>query len=192
MDDVGRHGVRHTFASGTSLAAGKAIVVFGGAAGIPGGLTNAVAASTGSLNLGNSGDTVTLKNAAGDGGGHRHLSPRRSPGTDGVSVNRSPDATSGGTFVLHTTRRRARVLAGQARQRRRVLGAPPGGFGPGASHFRRSSLRQAGPASCFGAACAGAAQAVFDVSPCAAFINVSSSWPKYSSHCLMLAAPFRT
>ncbi len=40
---------RHTFASGTTLAPGKAIVVFAGASAIPAGATNAVAASTGSL-----------------------------------------------------------------------------------------------------------------------------------------------
>ncbi len=57
-------GLRHTFASGTSLAAGRALVIYGGASGIPSGIP-AVAASTGSLNLSNSGDTVTLKNSAG-------------------------------------------------------------------------------------------------------------------------------
>ena len=43
--------VRHTFASGTLLAPGAVLVVFGGAAGIPAGFTPAVAASTGQLNL---------------------------------------------------------------------------------------------------------------------------------------------
>jgi hypothetical protein len=40
--------VRHTFPSGSSLGAGRAIVVFAGASAIPAGLTNAVAASTSS------------------------------------------------------------------------------------------------------------------------------------------------
>jgi endonuclease/exonuclease/phosphatase family metal-dependent hydrolase len=93
--------VRHTFAAGTTLAAGKAIVVFGGSSAIPGGLTNAVAASTGTLSLANGGDSVVLK----DGGGVTKNSYTYSStlaGTDGVSMNRSPDATTG-SFVLHTT-----------------------------------------------------------------------------------------
>ncbi|OJT21307.1 endonuclease [Archangium sp. Cb G35] len=95
-------GVRHTFASGTSLAAGKAIVVFGSAAGIPSGVSNAVGASTSMLNLSNSGDTVTLKNASGTTVNTTTYSSSLS-GTDGVSMNRNPDVTSSGTFVLHTT-----------------------------------------------------------------------------------------
>ena len=105
-------GLRHTFASGTSLAAGKAIVVFGGAAGIPTGLSNAVAASTGGLNLSNSGDTVTVKNAAGTTVDSTTYSSSLS-GTDGVSMNRSPDVTSGATFVLHTTLSTAASSAGK-------------------------------------------------------------------------------
>lgn len=93
--------VRHTFASGTSLAAGKAIVVFGGASAIPAGLTNAVAASTGTLALGNSGDTVTVKNGTTTVDTYTYASGLS--GTDGVSMNRSPDASATGSFVLHTT-----------------------------------------------------------------------------------------
>jgi hypothetical protein len=93
---------RHTFASGTSLAAGKAMVVFGGASAIPSGLTNAVAASTGTLGLGNSGDTVTVKNASGTTMDTYTYSSSLS-GTDGVSMNRSPDASATGSFVLHTS-----------------------------------------------------------------------------------------
>ncbi|HEU4561349.1 MAG TPA: lamin tail domain-containing protein [Longimicrobium sp.] len=94
-------GLRHTFAAGTTLAAGKAIVVFGGSGSIPAGLTNAVAASTGQLNLANGGDSVILK----DGGGvvkNSYSYGSSLSGTDGVSMNRSPDATTG-SFVLHTT-----------------------------------------------------------------------------------------
>ncbi|NOK37202.1 endonuclease [Corallococcus exercitus] len=94
-------GVRHTFASGTSVAAGKAVVVFGGAAGIPSGTTGAVAASTGTLGLGNSGDTVTVKNSAGTAVDTATFASGLA-GTDGVSANRSPDASSTGSFVLHT------------------------------------------------------------------------------------------
>jgi endonuclease/exonuclease/phosphatase family metal-dependent hydrolase len=93
-------GVKHTFAAGTTLAAGKAIVVFGGASGIPAGLTNAVAASTGTLALGNSGDSVILKNGATTVTSYTY--PSSLSGTDGVSMNRSPDATATGSFVLHT------------------------------------------------------------------------------------------
>lgn len=93
--------VRHTFAAGTSLAAGKAIVVFAGSSAIPAGLTNAVASSTGVLSLANGGDSVILK----DGGGVTKNSftyTSSLAGTDGVSMNRSPDASTG-SFVLHTT-----------------------------------------------------------------------------------------
>ncbi len=105
-------GVRHTFASGTTLAPGRALAVFGGAAGIPTGLTNAVAATTGGLNLSNSGDTVTVKNAAGTTvDATTYASSLAS--TDGVSMNRSPDATSGATFALHTTLSTAASSAGK-------------------------------------------------------------------------------
>jgi endonuclease/exonuclease/phosphatase family metal-dependent hydrolase len=94
-------GVKHTFAAGTSLAPGKAIVVFGGASAIPAGLANAVAASTGTLALGNSGDSVILKNGATTVSSFTY--PSSLSGTDGVSMNRNPDASATGTFVLHTT-----------------------------------------------------------------------------------------
>jgi endonuclease/exonuclease/phosphatase family metal-dependent hydrolase len=93
-------GVKHTFAAGTSLAPGKAIVVFAGASAIPAGLANAVAASTGSLALGNSGDSVILKNGATTVTSYTYSSTLA--GTDGVSMNRNPDATASGTFALHT------------------------------------------------------------------------------------------
>ncbi|HEX8694547.1 MAG TPA: lamin tail domain-containing protein [Longimicrobium sp.] len=95
-------GVKHTFAVGTTLAPGKAVVVFAGASAIPAGLTNAVAASTGSLALGNSGDSVILKDGAGVVK-NSFTYPSSLSGTDGVSMNRSPDAAAAGTFVLHTT-----------------------------------------------------------------------------------------
>jgi endonuclease/exonuclease/phosphatase family metal-dependent hydrolase len=94
-------GVKHVFASGTSLPAGKSLTVFGGAASIPAGIT-AVAASTGTLALGNSGDTVTLRNAVSTQiDGFTYGSTLSS--NDGVSMNRSPDATAGAAFVLHTS-----------------------------------------------------------------------------------------
>ncbi|WP_426736623.1 lamin tail domain-containing protein [Myxococcus faecalis] len=94
--------VRHTFPSGTTVPAGGVIVVFGGAAGIPSGTPNAVAASTGTLGLSNSGDTVTVKNASGTVVDTAVLSSAMA-GTDGVSANRSPDLGSAATFVLHTS-----------------------------------------------------------------------------------------
>ncbi|WP_235880111.1 lamin tail domain-containing protein [Polyangium aurulentum] len=92
---------RHTFPAGTSLAAGGALVVFGGSSGIPAGLGNAVAASTGGLGLGNSGDTVALVNASGATVDTFTFGSSLAS-TDGVSMNRSPDASAQGTFVLHT------------------------------------------------------------------------------------------
>ena len=92
---------RHTFPSGTTLAAGGVLVVFGGAAGIPAGTPGAVAASTGALGLSNSGDTVTLKNADGTAVDTAALGSSLG-GADGVSANRSPDASAGAAFVLHT------------------------------------------------------------------------------------------
>ncbi|HEX2076589.1 MAG TPA: lamin tail domain-containing protein [Longimicrobium sp.] len=94
-------GVKHTFAAGTTLAAGKAIVVYGGSSGIPAGLTNAVAASTGTLALGNSGDSVILKNGTTTVTSYSY--PSSLSGTDGVSMNRNPDASATGTWVLHTS-----------------------------------------------------------------------------------------
>jgi hypothetical protein len=93
--------VRHTFAAGTSLAAGKAIVVYAGAAAIPAGLTNAVASSTGALSLANGGDSVILKNGTTTIDSFAYSSTLA--GTDGVSMNRSPDTSATGSFVLHTT-----------------------------------------------------------------------------------------
>lgn len=93
-------GVKHTFAAGTTLAPGKAIVVFGGASGIPAGMPNAVAASTGTLALGNSGDSVILKNGSTTVTSYTY--PSSLSGTDGVSMNRNPDATATGAFALHT------------------------------------------------------------------------------------------
>lgn len=94
--------VRHAFAAGTTLNPGKAIAVFGGSSAIPAGLTNAVAASTGQLNLSNSGDSVTLKDSSGasvDGFSY----PSSLSNTDGVSMNLNPDGSAAGTFVKHTT-----------------------------------------------------------------------------------------
>lgn len=92
--------VRHTFAAGTTLAPGKAIVVFAGASGIPAGLTNAVAASTGSLSLGNTGDSVKVKSGTTTIDSYTYASSLAA--VDGVSMNRSPDGTAAAAFALHT------------------------------------------------------------------------------------------
>jgi endonuclease/exonuclease/phosphatase family metal-dependent hydrolase len=93
--------VRHVFAAGTTLQPGKAIAVFGAASAIPRKLTNAVAASTGGLSLNNGGDTVTLRDASSALKDSFAYTSALS-GTDGVSMNRSPDGSTG-PFVLHTT-----------------------------------------------------------------------------------------
>lgn len=110
-------GVRHRFATGTTLNPGKAIVVFGGASAIPGGLANAVAASTGGLNLSNGGDAVTLKDGSGVNKNSFTYSSALAS-TDGVSMNRNPDGTATGAFVLHTNLSSAKSSAGA-----RVTGA---------------------------------------------------------------------
>jgi hypothetical protein len=110
-------GLRHTFAAGTSLAAGKALAVFGSAAGIPAGVTNAVAASTGGLSLNNGTDAVILADPQGtEVDKIAYTSTLAS--ADGVSMNRSPDGSATGTVVLHTT-----LNAASASPGKRVNGA---------------------------------------------------------------------
>ncbi|NBM17980.1 lamin tail domain-containing protein [Streptomyces sp. GC420] len=94
-------GVRHTFAAGTTLQPGKAITVFGGSSSIPGGIV-AVAASTGGLNLSNSGDSVSLRDSAGATIQSMSYSSSLS-NSDGVSANRSPDLNATGAWVKHNT-----------------------------------------------------------------------------------------
>lgn len=89
---------RHTFAEGTTLAVGAAIVVFGG--GIPTGAFGGAAvvtASSGALGLNNGGDTVTI--AAADGTLIAEV-PYGGEGANNQSLTRDPDLT--GEFVLHT------------------------------------------------------------------------------------------
>lgn len=92
---------RHVFPVGTLLRAGEALVVFGGASAIPPGLTNAVAASTGALSLGNSGDAVVLRNPSGVAVDSVTYGSALAA-VDGVSMNRDPDGTFGAPFALHT------------------------------------------------------------------------------------------
>ncbi len=95
--------VRHTFAAGTTLPAREATVVFGG--GSPtGNFGNAAAnslvftASTGTLSLNNSGDTVTLKD---DLGVVVQTVTYNGAGGDNQSLVRDPDFTNA-PFVKHT------------------------------------------------------------------------------------------
>jgi endonuclease/exonuclease/phosphatase family metal-dependent hydrolase len=110
--------VRHTFAAGTTLNPGKAIVVFGGASAIPAGLSNAAPASTGALSLNNDGDTVTVRDAAGAVKNSFAYTSTLS-GTDGVSMNRNPDGTAAGAFALHTS-----ISSAQSSPGVRASGAP--------------------------------------------------------------------
>ncbi len=90
--------VRHVFADETTLAAGAAIVVFGG--GTPtgefGGAT-VVTASSGSLGLNNGGDEITLATVDGD---VIQTLPYGSEGGNNQSLTRDPDLT--GDFVIHS------------------------------------------------------------------------------------------
>jgi beta-lactamase superfamily II metal-dependent hydrolase len=81
--------VRHTFPAGTTLPAGLGLVVF------------ASQASTGSLSLNNTGDTVRVTDAVG-ATVDSIIYGSSLAGTDGVSMNRNPDATAGAPWVLHT------------------------------------------------------------------------------------------
>lgn len=92
--------VRHTFPASTTIAPGKALVVFGGIGGIPFPVTG-MPASTGGLSLDNAGDTVTLSCAGTVV--DRFTYPAVLGATDGVSMNRDPDASALGSFVAHPT-----------------------------------------------------------------------------------------
>jgi lamin tail-like protein len=93
-------GVRHTFAAGTTLDVGKAVVIFGGPSGIPAGVSNAVAASGGGLSLANDGDSVTLTDAKG-AVRDSFTYPPSLAAVGGVSMNRNPDGLACAPFVPH-------------------------------------------------------------------------------------------
>ncbi|MEV6332395.1 lamin tail domain-containing protein [Streptomyces sp. NPDC051909] len=93
--------VRHTFAAGTTLQPGKAITVFGAGSAIPGGIA-AVAASTGGLNLSNSGDQVTLQDSTGTTIQSMTYTSSQA-NSDGVSINRNPDGSATGDWAKHNT-----------------------------------------------------------------------------------------
>ncbi|RKG88486.1 putative Ig domain-containing protein [Corallococcus terminator] len=90
---------RHVFAPGTTLAPGRALVIYGGATAFPSGTPDTVAASSGTLSLNNDRDTVQLRRT--DGGivdTYAYANP-----VDNVSDNRAPDLSPDAGFVRHTT-----------------------------------------------------------------------------------------
>ena len=87
---------RHTFAPSSTIPAFGFFVIFGG--GAPQGFANAAIASSGTLSLNNTGDTLTLRDQA------SQLVETFVYGAEGgmdVSLTRFPDAL--GPFVKHTT-----------------------------------------------------------------------------------------
>ena len=106
--------VRHTFATNVNVAAGEAMVIFGGGNFDPAnalfGCAQVVKSSSGSLALTNSGLTILVRDEKGNlvtqmsYGGVSGLN-----GGNGQSLTRSPDVT--GNFVLHTS-----VAAAHARK----------------------------------------------------------------------------
>jgi endonuclease/exonuclease/phosphatase family metal-dependent hydrolase len=93
---------RHVFASGTILAPGRAIVVYGHESGIPAGVPSAIGSSTGLLSITNTGDTMTLRDRAGAAVDSVTFGSSLAA-QNGLSMNRDPDADAGGTFVTHLT-----------------------------------------------------------------------------------------
>ncbi len=93
-------GVIHRFQCGTRLEAGRALAVFGAAAGIPAGLRNAVPSSGGRLFLDDAADSVALHVVP------SYLMDSVSGGTalaPGSSFNRNPDGTAGAPLSAHGT-----------------------------------------------------------------------------------------
>ncbi|HCQ39825.1 MAG TPA: hypothetical protein DIV39_11775 [Verrucomicrobiales bacterium] len=91
-------GMRHVFSSGTLLAAGRAIVVFGGGSPVGAfGGSSVQIASSGLLGLNNSGDTIFLKTP---GGGSTLLEFEYDGSVQDESMSRSPDGS--GVLVAHS------------------------------------------------------------------------------------------
>ncbi|MCP3062748.1 putative Ig domain-containing protein [Myxococcus sp. K38C18041901] len=89
--------VRHVFGNGTLVPAGGAYVVFGGNRGYTPGTPNTVSASSGTLGLNNTSDSVYLR--ALDSATVDQLSYTATE--DDISINRSPDTQAGAPFVRH-------------------------------------------------------------------------------------------
>lgn len=97
-DSLSTPTLRHTFAAGTLLPEGCAIVVFGG--GNPtGSFGGSLVQTTGSLGLNNGGDAITLYDAA-DTAVISYT--YGSEGGDNQSLTRSPDITGASPLIKHT------------------------------------------------------------------------------------------
>jgi endonuclease/exonuclease/phosphatase family metal-dependent hydrolase len=97
---------RHVFAAGTTLAPGKAYVVYSGASAVPGGGTNVDYANGNDglrlnrgVNVGSSGDSLYLVKPDGSVVDTHYYRDTFM----GVSYNRSPDVSVTGTWVLHNS-----------------------------------------------------------------------------------------
>ncbi|HEX8493428.1 MAG TPA: Ig-like domain-containing protein [Pyrinomonadaceae bacterium] len=118
---------RFTFPAGTILAAGRAVVVFGG--GTPPvddpAFGGALVLTTSSLGLANSGDTVTVKLAVAGTDVIIATQTYAAEGGGNQSLTRSPDIT--GAFVQHTTATNAagRVFSPGTRVDGTPFGSPP-------------------------------------------------------------------
>ena len=95
---------RHVFPAGTTLAPGKVYVVYSGASAVPSGATNVDYANGNDglrfnrgVNVGSSGDTVYLVKPDGTVADSSYYKDT----FQGVSYNRSPDATNTGTWERH-------------------------------------------------------------------------------------------
>lgn len=110
-------GMRHTFASTSVIPGFGFFVVFGG--GAPQGFPHVAVASSGTLSLNNSGDTITLRDAAGQVIEVFGYGPE---GGMDVSLTRFPDGA--GIFVKHSTASRASFSPGTTVEGRSSLLQP--------------------------------------------------------------------
>jgi hypothetical protein len=97
-------GLRHTFAGGTLLGPGSAVVVFGGGsvAAFNGMGLSGVTADTGALGLNNSSDSIVLNDGMGmTVDSHSYSSGGPGDG-DGESITRVPESPTG-VFTMYTT-----------------------------------------------------------------------------------------
>ncbi|HEX8844854.1 MAG TPA: Calx-beta domain-containing protein [Pyrinomonadaceae bacterium] len=118
---------RFTFPANTTLAAGRAVVIFGG--GNPPtsdpAFGGALIFTTSSLSLGNTGDTVNVKLPVGGVDIQIATHTYAAEGNDNQSLTRSPDLT--GEFVKHTTAANAdgRAFSPGTRADGTPFGSPP-------------------------------------------------------------------